>query len=144
MANSGFNIGSLRGEISSLTVTNKEQNSILASLGSSLNDLRRRKAEVLTNYNFLLSQSKDLHIPEEYKRNISSKITENKNALSSIDLQRASMEKRIHDIAESKQKISRVLIARKGLLSNIAGKMMVGSRAQNSLQINKELGRIKG
>jgi hypothetical protein len=144
LINSGFNAGTLKGEISNLTVTKKEQSNVLVSLENSLNGLRRRKAEVLTNYNFLFSQSKDSHIPEAYKKNIASKIAEIKNALSSINLQISSTEKRIHDITETKQKISRVIVARKGLLSNIAGKMMVGSRAQSSLQINKELGRIKG
>jgi len=141
---SGFNTGLIKSEISNLANAKKEQEGGLISLEKGLSDLKRQRAGLLDNYNVLLSQLENPGLPDNFRINVEEKLSEIKQAIKVTEYQMSSVEKKIEQIKHSRENISDLILSRKTLLSNLAGRMAMNNLAQNSLQTNKELGRLKG
>lgn len=144
MSISGFNTGLIKSEISNLANAKKEQEGGLISLEKGLSDLKRQRAGLLDNYNVLLSQLENPGLPDNFRINVEEKLSEIKQAIKVTEYQMSSVEKKIEQIKHSRENISDLILSRKTLLSNLAGRMAMNNLAQNSLQTNKELGRLKG
>ena len=144
MSISGFNARLINAEISNLMRTQIEQENSLMHIETNLEFQKRNKGNILTNYNILLAQSKEPNVPENIKKSINAKVSKIRLSLVEINNQIFSLEKDLTDAKKTMQEISNVKTSRKNLFSCLAGKIVAKERSQNSLQVNKEMGRTKG
>ena len=127
MFTSSYNTTLTKGELNYTSINLNDQNMVLIRMERNLDNLKRKKAVSLTNFNLLLSKSSKSGISDPLKKELDQSIIELKKTLNIINFQINTIEQKIHTLRESTRNIFIELLSRKRFLNQIIGKILIGS-----------------
>jgi chromosome segregation ATPase len=138
------NPGALKGEIGGLQAKKAELSGAREQIKGAISELEGREDELDSNIGQLENALSDENTPPEYRVQIQERLAFFKNAKDSISAQIKNLQEKLEFIAGNFEALDKGISMRKQALQKLAGMVARRGLGAHQMQINRELGRVKG